>query len=272
MLSIIGVGDNTVDTYIHRKTRFPGGNAVNVAVLAHRYGARAAYLGFVGNDEGGRQVLDSLRAEGLDISRCHILQNESTGFSTVNVIDGDRVFGDGVPGACKHLHLSPADLEYISGFDIVHTSVFSYLEPQMAELKAHSKLLCFDLSQRCDEPYLDQVLPHTDIALLSLADVADDERDSLMKKMMSYGLKLLVMTRGKQGSWIYDGAALYHQDIIPVETVDSLGAGDAFAARFLVEYASGVEIQRAMQLAAQSAAENCTHFGAYGYGKPYESI
>jgi fructoselysine 6-kinase len=269
MTSIIGVGDNTVDTYIHRRTRFPGGNAVNVAVLAHRYGARAAYLGFVGSDEGGQQVLDSLRAEGLDISHCHILQGESTGYSTVNVVDGDRVFGEGISGACRFLHLSQAELDYIAGFDIVHTSVFSYLEPQMAELKAHSKLLCFDLSQRCDAEYLDQVLPHSDIALLSLAEISDPERDALMNKMMAYGLKLLVMTRGKQGSWVYDGQTLYHQDIIPVETVDSLGAGDAFAARFLVEYVGGTPIQHAMELAAQSAAENCTHYGAYGYGKPY---
>ena len=45
---IIGIGDNTVDTYIHLRKKFPGGNAVNVAALAHRNGAEAAYLGFVG--------------------------------------------------------------------------------------------------------------------------------------------------------------------------------------------------------------------------------
>ena len=77
------------------------------------------------------------------------------------------------------------------------------------------------------------------------------------------------MTRGKEGSWVYDGSSLYHQDILPVETVDSLGAGDAYAARFLVEFSRGTAIPAAMQLAAQSAAENCTHYGAYGYGQPY---
>lgn len=42
MIRIIGVGDNTVDTYIHLKKAFPGGNALNVAVLARRNGADTA--------------------------------------------------------------------------------------------------------------------------------------------------------------------------------------------------------------------------------------
>ncbi len=44
MIRVIGVGDNTIDVYLHKRTMF-GGNALNVAVLAHRYGHPAAYLG-----------------------------------------------------------------------------------------------------------------------------------------------------------------------------------------------------------------------------------
>ena len=269
MTRILGVGDNTVDTYIHRRTKFPGGNAVNVAVLAHRYGAEAAYLGYVGKDESGALILNSLRHEGLDVSRCKELEGIPTAYSSVSVVDGDRVFGKSDAGASQHIRLMDDDLAYIRNFDLVHTSVYSFLVKQLAELKAASRLLSFDLSDRCDQEYLQAVLPHCDITFLSLADINNDERDRLMCKMISLGPKLVVMTRGKEGSWVYDGITLYHQDILPVETIDSLGAGDAFAARFLVETARGVSIQAAMKLAAQSAAENCTHYGAYGYGQPY---
>ena len=270
MTSIIGVGDNTVDTYIHLRTRFPGGNAVNVPVLAHRYGAEtAAYLGYVGRDEFGAMILDSLRQEGLDVSRCREIENVPNGFSSVSVVDGDRVFGKSDSGTSKLIHLSEDDLAYIRTFDLVHTSVYSFLEDQISELKAASRLLSFDLSHRCDMEYLKTILPYTDIAFLSLSELSDDDRDRLMREMISYGVKLAVMTRGKEGSWVFDGTNLYHQDIKSVETLDSLGAGDAFAARFLVETAHGTPIPAAMELAAQSAAENCTHYGAYGYGKPY---
>ncbi|MHC1782736.1 MAG: PfkB family carbohydrate kinase [Anaerolineaceae bacterium] len=269
MIRILGVGDNTVDTYDHKRMKFPGGNAVNVAVLAHRYGAAAAYLGYVGKDESGSLILNSLRQEGLDVSRCKELEDIPTAYSSVNVVDGDRIFGKSDAGASQYIRLTEDDLTYIRTFDLVHTSVYSFLEGQLAELKAASRLLSFDLSQRCDPEYLQVVLPHCDITFLSLSAITNKERDRLMHEMLSYGPKLVVMTRGKEGSWVFDGSTLYHHDILPVETVDSLGAGDAFAARFLVETARGVSIPAAMELAAQSAAENCTHYGAYGYGQPY---
>ncbi len=269
MTRIIGVGDNTVDTYIHRRMKFPGGNAVNVPVLAHRYGADAAYLGYVGDDAGGKLVFNSLLAEGIDISHCQVRKDAPTGYSTVSVVDGDRVFGEGIPGACEKLHLSQEDLQFISTFDLVHTSVFSFVENQLSELKQLSKVLSFDLSQRRDKEYLNLVLPHTDIAFLSLAEITDEERDRLMHEMIDLGPKLIVMTRGKEGSWVFDGKNLLHQDIIPVEAVDALGAGDAYAARLLVEYLADTPIPIAMQRAAESAAENCTWYGAFGYGMPY---
>jgi len=37
---LLGLGDNTVDTYVDQGWQYPGGNAVNVAVLARRLGAR----------------------------------------------------------------------------------------------------------------------------------------------------------------------------------------------------------------------------------------
>lgn len=269
MIRLIGVGDNTVDTYTHLREKFPGGNAVNVAVLAHRYGAETAYLGTVGNDKSGELIIGSLKQEGLDVSRCKVLNDTPTAYSTVTVVDGDRIFGESDPGASDKTVLTEEDLEYIRGFDVIHTSVFSNLEDQLGALRDASKVLSFDLSQRCDTEYLERVVPYSNIVFLSLSSISDEERDQLMRKVISLGADLIVMTRGKEGSWVFDGETLYHQGILPVETIDSLGAGDAFAARFLVEYLGGKTIAEAMLLAAGSAAQNCTQLGAYGYGVKY---
>lgn len=269
MTRVIGVGDNTVDTYLHKRMMFPGGNALNVAVLAHRYGHPAAYLGWLGKDERGDLILNALAGEGIDTSRCRVIDGEVTSFSTVTLVDGDRVFGEGIHGATNLIKLDDEDFAYISGFDLVHTSVFSYLEGQIDELKRASQCLSYDFSQELDEAYLKKILPYVDIAFFSLADVDQKGMDDLMHKAIQLGPSLVVMTRGKDGAWVFDGDNLYHQGVIPVQAVDTLGAGDAFAARFLVEYVDGTSIPDAMQFAAQSAAQNCTWFGAFGHGVSY---
>jgi len=270
MARLIGVGDNTVDTYIHTRTRYPGGNAINVAVLAKRYGhVEAAYLGWLGQDERGQMILNALTAEDVDISHCRSVQEKPTAYSTVTLVNGDRVFGASDHGACALLHLEPEDFDYIRTYDVVHTSVYSNIEKQLPELNKASQILSFDLSQRHDQRYLDRVLPSVDVAFVSLSDVAEDQQEALIRKMHSMGPRLIVATCGKQGSWVFDGSKIYHQGIIPVKAVDTLGAGDAFAAAFLVETTNGTQIPLAMERAAHFAAQNCTHFGAFGYGEPF---
>jgi fructoselysine 6-kinase len=269
MTRIIGVGDNTVDTYLHKRMMFPGGNALNVPVLAHRYGHPAAYLGWLGKDERGDLILKALAEEDIDISHCRVIEGGATSFSTVTLVDGDRVFGESNHGATLMIKLEDEDYEYISTFDLVHTSVFSYLEAQIMDLKRASQRLSFDFSQKLDEDYLKKILPFVDIAFFSLADVDQKGMDELMHKAIQLGPSLVVMTRGKDGAWVFDGNKLYHQGVIPVQAVDTLGAGDAFAARFLVEYVDGTPIQAAMQRAAESAAQNCTWYGAFGRGVSY---
>ncbi len=52
------------------------------------------------------------------------------------------------------------------------------------------------------------------------------------------------------------------------KVVDTLGAGDAFAARFMVDNLGGFSVQVALQNAAKSAAETCMYYGAFGHGAP----
>ena len=45
MIRVLGLGDNVVDKYMHIKTMYPGGNALNIAVLAKLSGVEAGYFG-----------------------------------------------------------------------------------------------------------------------------------------------------------------------------------------------------------------------------------
>ena len=58
MFKVIGVGDGVVE-YLHCKTMYPGGNALNFSVYAKKVGVDAAYLGVLSNDQAA--LLSRLR-------------------------------------------------------------------------------------------------------------------------------------------------------------------------------------------------------------------
>ena len=59
-MRVIGIGDNVCDKYVHLKTMFPGGQALNFAVYAKMLGADASYMGVFGRDEVADHVIATL--------------------------------------------------------------------------------------------------------------------------------------------------------------------------------------------------------------------
>jgi fructoselysine 6-kinase len=132
-----------------------------------------------------------------------------------------------------------------------------------------SKVLSFDFSQEWDMESLAETLPFVDIALISNSVEKIGENKELINYASSFGPDIVLVTRGEQGALLYDGDQYYYQEILPVaEVVDTLGAGDAFAASFMVNYLEGFSLQEALQQAAISAAKTCMHYGAFGHGAP----
>ena len=83
------------------------------------------------------------------------------------------------------------------------------------------------------------------------------------------GPQLVLITQGIMGTPLFDGERFFRQSIVEAKVTDTLGAGDAFAARFLVEYLDKVPLGICLQRAAQSAAETCSSYGAFGLGMNY---
>ncbi len=269
MASLIGVGDNTFDRYLDQGTMYPGGNAVNVPVFYRRHGGKAAYLGWVGDDRRGSILLEALRAENVDVSRCRVVDHP-TGRCDIELNNGDRQFRGSIPGARKLIKLEEPDYDYISGFGVTHTSIYSYVEPMLSELSNASKLLSFDYSSNWTQKYLEDTLPYVDAAFLSAPGLSDEEVEKLIKWIYSVNNSLVVVTRGAFGSVAYDGDQLYSQGVIDTEVVDTLGAGDSYIARVLFETSRDVALGEAMVLAAESAAETCGYYGAWGHGAAIE--
>ena len=264
-LRVVGVGDNTVDRYLHLGQMFPGGNAVNVAVFARRFGHDAAYVGAIAEDERGNLLRDALTAEGLDLSHLRIVPGV-TSYSDVSLVDGDRVFTGSLRGVSVPLVLTEDDLTFIAAHDLVHTSIYSDIESQLLRLRHAARFLAYDFSDEWDEAMLERVIPQVDASLLSTADHPRDTVLALLDRLRDTNLQLIVATRGSDPAIVQVGGERYEQGPVETEVVDTLGAGDAFAARLLAEHLLGTEIRAALALAAQSAAEACTYLGAWGHG------
>ena len=267
MVRLVGVGDNTVDRYISLNRMFPGGNAVNVAVLARRYGHETGYIGWLGDDLHGKLLYNSLKKETVDISHCRMVKGPNS-YCEVNLISGERVFGKSISGVSSQINLEKDDFGYISKYDITHTSMYSYIEEQLTELSQASNLLSFDYSDKWSKDYLKKTIPYVDIAFLSGSELSREKADDLLKWICERGASLVVLTQGMKGSLLYNGEKIYHQQVFETEVVDTLGAGDAYAARLLVEYLSGKPMELCLKLASFSASETCGYYGAWNHGAP----
>lgn len=268
MARILGIGDNTVDIYVDRGARFPGGNAVNVAVLARRLGADTGYLGCLGRDLHGELLLTALKAEKVDISHLRLIDGPNP-WCRIRHDGADRRFERSIPGVRGRYDLTPADDAYIASFDLAHTSISSDLDGEMERLAAHAPILSYDFSEYWRRRDMRHVYPHCDIAFLSAPDMADSECEALATRTLEAGVKRLVaITRGARGSCALVDGRFYKQDIEPAVVVDTLGAGDAFIAAFLVSYLGARDVSAALKAGARNAAIACSYEGAFGHGSP----
>jgi len=244
---------------------YPGGNEVNVAALTTRYGQSSSYIGCVGSDIYGTLIRDALEQEGVDLSHCHVMDDVNT-FTEIFHANGEREFGKIRRGASTHCTLSDEDTAFILDHRLLHTGFYSRME-EFLEAHHDELLISFDFTEYADEEYLQKYLPYVDIAFVSAAVDHDLSPDHL-KKYYALGPEIVILTMGSKGAYLYDGD-LYFQPAVEIEeVVDTLGAGDSFISRFLVEYLRNTPAQSALQLAAEAAAETCQYYGAFDHGMP----
>jgi fructoselysine 6-kinase len=269
---LLGIGDNVVDLYQERHEFFPGGNALNVAVLARRFGlADTGYIGLIGDDREGAHVRAAMKAEGLSDAR--LREAKGPNGKAVVTLDpqGDRIFVGSNKGGVRRqltLRMDEEDVEWIDRFGHVHTSCFSYIDAELPRIRARARGLSFDFSTWRDEDYLRSICPHVTTAFLSGSDLDIDGISALVEQVHAYGVPVVGVTRGEKGAVLSTGGIVYEQGIKPTQVVDTMGAGDAFIAGYLFATIQGRPTPEALDLAASCAARACTWYGAFGHPCP----
>lgn len=265
-MRVCGVGDNVVDRYFNQRLMFPGGNAVNFAVHARRSGAHAAYLGVIGTDADGDLIRSSLQAEGVELTRLRV-EDGPNAFATVHMDDdgSHREWGLCEKGVSM-FGIAGADLDYLAGFDLVHTGETSRLEGQLPEIRERAAV-SFDFSVR-DLDYAAGVLPYLRAAAFSRGSAGEDEVVRVLDAAQAAGVELITITQGARGATVCHKGEILFAPAVAVDAVDTLGAGDAFVSRLVCRVLAGVSLADAAADAAQYSALICCTWGAFGHARP----
>lgn len=260
-IGICAVGDNVVDRYLDRNEMYPGGNAVNVAVHVRRLGMRAAYIGVVGTDSAGRLVASSLRDEGVLTDRVRTVDGPNA-WAAVQLVNGDRVFVGGDKGVSR-FQLSPEDFAYLSEFELVHIGYAGGLESQVPDISKYTKV-SFDFADK-PRDFAEPILKFCSFATFSAGEGGLANADDIIEWARNGGVGTVLVTAGSAGAIVADANGRSHVPALPTDVVDTLGAGDAYIAAFLVATLNGQPREAAMNAAGTYAAEVCRQYGAYGY-------
>jgi fructoselysine 6-kinase len=268
-MNLLCIGDNVVDRYVDLRRMFPGGNAVNVAVFARRLGLDAAYQGLLGNDESGKLVLESLRAEKVDTSRVQV-RSGGNAYAVVALMAGERRFLISDDGVSEFL-LADDDLESLRGFDAVHTAYSGSLYDQLSEIARRTQL-SYDFGTHDEAHYLAPVLPGMWLAAFSGGGRSEADCLGLARMAVQLGCKYVLVTRGEKGALLRDASDTWSVEAEQVEVVDSLGAGDAFIAATLKGLLERVDPASVLSQASSLAASVCRSHGAFGHGAPMPQV
>ena len=225
--------------------RKAGGAPFNVACAAKRFGARVCFAGSVGDDLIGEFLEEFAKRRELDDLILNRDQERNTTLAFVQLDEkGERSFCFYRKNTADyHLPeigdplLREADIVHIGSLMLSEDSGREYAEKLAVRAHAFGKAVSFDVNFRTDifrdtESALAiyrRIIRHADIVKFS-----EDEVEIFGEKYLeTLSDKLVCVTLGGAGSEWRRGGKGETVPTIPVNPVDTTGAGDAFYAGFL---------------------------------------
>ena len=150
-----------------------------MGVHLFRLGVETAFVGAVGDDEYGRRVIEKLAAEGLDTSHIQVLHGE-TAVSEVEFVDNERVFGDYHDGVMLDFKLSPADIDFLCTYDLVHSAMWGMVHDDLHLIRERGVPVSFDFADKLeDNPVTEVAIENCDYAIFSYTEDDTYIRDYL---------------------------------------------------------------------------------------------
>ena len=233
---------------------------------------KSGWISRLGNDDFGKYILKTVRGEDVDTSEVKLVDGYQTSVYFREVLsDGSsRSFYYREKSPTSTMNLKDLNEEYFKTAKILHiTGVFPSINKNNQKVileavrlaKKFNLIVSFDPNIRLKmwtreeaKSFIEKLLPSVDIFL-----IGDEEIEILLgettikdsiKTFHSYGIEKVVVKKGAKGAIGSDGKNIYDVEAIkPKALVDTVGAGDGFAAGFLTALIKGETLENCVKFA-----------------------
>ena len=253
----------------------PGGKGANQAVAIARLGGDCRFIGRVGQDAFGQQLLAGMQAEHIDCTHVMPTPDASTGVAII-VVDSHGENAIVVASGANHL-VSPDDVFSAgSAFEQAQVVVLQ-LELPLPTVRAaiqlarrHGCKIILDPApaqanlptELCE---VDVISPNvTEAELITGHRSVDETTDKLVAtELIGRGAAAAVLKLGSRGSMVVTADGHFYT-VWPykVSVVDTTAAGDAFTGALSVALGQGKHMRQAAQFANAAGALACSSMGA----------
>lgn len=248
-----------------------GGNAANTLAVLVQLGHRADFIGTLAREPNGERIAADLRARGIGIE--HALWAEGrapTSYITLSRATGSRTI--------IHLRDLP---ELPSGqLDAVQLSGYDWIHFEGRNVEALLQMMTQARRQRVDQPIslevekerdgIDRLLPLADLILFSRPFAQGrgfSDSPTFLTSIRDSGVEaILISTWGEAGAWAMgrSGEIWHAPAFSPARVVDTVGAGDTFAAGVISGLCDGLNLEGTLEAASRLAGRKCGQFGLDG--------
>jgi sulfofructose kinase len=273
---ILGLGCTAVDeilyvaehpkgdakTEVRRRERHCGGLCATALVAGARLGARCAYAGTLGHDEESRFVLETLEAEGIDVSR--VVRRPAAGpVRSVIIVDEGRgtrtIFYDAKRAAGANSKFPPKEL-------ILRTRVLivdRFGLPGMiraARIARTARIPVIADFESFDRPRFAELFALADHLIVSSDFAArrtgETNPAAAAVRLWREDRAVVIVTNGAEGCWVMSVGRerAQHFPGFRIEAVDTTGCGDVFHGAYAAGLAEGLNLADRVRFASAAAA------------------
>lgn len=256
-----------------------GGSAANTLAGIASLGGRGAYIGKVADDQLGEIFGHDLRAAGVDYStaplqngpataRCLILVTPDAQRSMNTFLGASTLFSKGDVDAER---IAAAEITYLEGYLYDRDEAKAAFVEAARIARSAGRKVALTLSDpfcvdRHRDSFRDLVANHVDVIFANEAELKSlyltEDFDAALASVRAE-TRIAAITRSEKGAIITSGSETV---VVPADAieklVDTTGAGDLFAAGFLLGLARGAGLETCARLGVMAAGEVITHVGA----------
>jgi len=275
--TVIGMGEVLWDLLPDGKIL--GGAPVNFAYHAMQLGAVGVAVSSVGNDELGREIMDSVNSKGVE--NCIAVNSHPTGTVGVTLKDGKPDYTIYENVAWDFIELTSEAIKMLQQADAVcfgtlaqRSAVSHEAILKALKLVPENCLKVYDINLR--QKYYSKELISESLSVANVFKINDDEveifkylfglegseTEVCQKIKETYSLEYLALTKGEKGSFLFfeDEVTFLPTPLVVVD--DTIGAGDSFTSAMVMGILNKQPLQQIHRKAVEISAFVCTQKGA----------